>query len=109
MNDIVHMVGDVNGAELPTGEVRNVFTRCGRKIDRPVVDGTPSRYLLVAENGNQFFCTTRERFVSCIKCVNLLTVGTISSKPTPSRTCARYPVKPEPGRKPGRPRSKINV
>lgn len=81
-NEIVHMIGDVNGAELPTGDVPLVRTRCGRNIDQPVVDGVPTRYVLTASNGNQFFGTTRLRFVSCIKCNNLLTVGNIHDRPS---------------------------
>lgn len=96
--EIVHMVGTEEGAALDTGEVASVTTRCGRKINRPLVDGTASRYSMIAHNGNIFACTTRSRFVSCVKCMNLLNVGTIyaaqsrttdTAKPSPVRSRAR--------------------
>lgn len=68
MNDVVHMIsGDVP----PLSRwVSKVLTRCGRSIDRPMIDGGPARYQLTAHNGNIFHCTTRERIVSCAKCLN---------------------------------------
>lgn len=73
MTVIVHMVGEEDG-KLPVGEVPSVRTRCGRTIDHPVVAANvgPTRYDLVASNGNQFFCATRAQFVTCLKCKNLL-------------------------------------
>lgn len=79
LSKIVHMVGDDEDARLPEGEVTSVRTRCGRTIDHPVITANvgPTRYDLVARNGNQFFCSTRAVSVTCVKCRNLLTVGTI--------------------------------
>lgn len=92
-HEIVHMIGHENGAELPS-EAKAMLTRCGRTIKHPVVEGVPSRYTLVAENGNQFLCTTRERFVSCIKCINLLTVGSIHGKSRTSNSQKRAVASP---------------
>lgn len=79
---ITHMVGNIFGARLDTGEVPKVRTRCGRTIDRPVVTANAMRYDLVASNGNEFFCSTRAEMITCQKCRNLLTVGTIYVPPT---------------------------
>lgn len=79
---ITHMVGNIFGARLDTGEVPKVRTRCGRTIDRPVVTANATRYDLVASNGNEFFCSTRAEMITCQKCRNLLTVGTIYATPT---------------------------
>ncbi len=77
MSAIVHLVGDDEDARLPEGEVPKVRTRCGRTIDHPVVTANvgPTRYELVARNGNQFFVTTRREGVTCQKCRNLITSG----------------------------------
>lgn len=97
MSKIVHMVGDEIGAKLPEGEVPSVRTRCGRTIERPVVTGNvgPTRYELVARNGNQFFCATRPASVTCVKCKNLLTIGTTyaskSGNPGTNRPLGRNP------------------
>lgn len=82
MSKIVHMVGDIVGARLSTGEVPKVQTRCGRLIVRPVVSANvgPTRYDLIASNGNEFFCTTRPETVTCQKCRNI--VGTAHVRPS---------------------------
>lgn len=82
---IVHMVGDEEDAKLTEGEVREVRTRCGRAIVNPVVvavNKTGLGYHLIARNGNQFFCATRAASVTCVKCRNLLTMGTIYAQPS---------------------------
>lgn len=92
---IVHMVGDDKSARLPEGEVASVRTRCGRTIDRPVVTANvgPTRYDLIARNGNQFFCSTQPDMITCVKCRNLLTVGTIyAPKPTRSTNAQKRTV-----------------
>lgn len=67
--EIVHFVGYEAGAKLPVGDVvKHVHTRCGRTITRPLVEGDPVRYTMVAQNGNVFHCTTKHEEVSCIKC-----------------------------------------
>lgn len=84
-HEIIHFVGYEAGARLPEGEVPEVRTRCGRAIKNPVVTANvgPTRYDLVARNGNIFHCTTRPTMVTCVKCNNLLTVGTIyDSRPS---------------------------
>ena len=76
--EIVHLLVVKEGLVLPlnTGGVR---TRCG-KVACPV-SGTPSRYQLSDEHGNQFQGTTRRKCVTCKKCVNLITRGTIHERP----------------------------
>lgn len=86
---VIHMVGDIVGARLATGEVPQVLTRCGRKIVRPVVTANvgPTRYDLIASNGNEFFCTTRPDVVTCQKC---RTKGTSHAEPSrPASTSKR--------------------
>jgi hypothetical protein len=55
--------------------LKSVRTRCGRNIDRPVVDDSHEKcYSLVAHNGNVFACTTEPEIVTCIKCKTLIGV-----------------------------------
>lgn len=89
--EIVHMIGAKNGAELSIGG-SDVKTRCG-KIACPV-SGVPTRYHLIDIEGNKFEATTRTRFVSCEKCINLLTVGTIHDKSSRTAVSAQRAVDP---------------
>lgn len=76
---IVHLVTD----PVPTGEVPTVRTRCGRTIDHPVVSAAgPTRYDLIARNGNQFFCSTQSDMITCVKCRHLLTVDANHVRPS---------------------------
>lgn len=80
-HEIVHMIGEQKGIiteELPLGNVATLRTRCGRTIESPLVSGVPTRYEMIAMNGNVFQCTTRARFASCRKCINL--IGATSAK-----------------------------
>ena len=76
MTDIVHMIGHEEGRKLQLGGVKDVRTRCGRMITEPFVEGTPSRYTMIAQNGNVYRCTTRHEAVSCKKCNSAL-VGNV--------------------------------
>lgn len=70
MSEIVHMI---SGEVMPLARfVSNVRTRCGRSIDRPMIDGGPARYRLTAHNGNVFKCTLDARVVSCSKCLSTM-------------------------------------
>lgn len=68
------MVGRIEMAEL-TIMGADVSTLCG-KTAAPT-DGLPTRYILTDSNGNNLLATTRQRFVSCRKCMNLLTLGVL--------------------------------
>lgn len=70
----VHMVGRIEAVELQIMGA-DVSTLCG-KVAAPT-DGVPSRYILTDSNGNNLLATTRQRFVSCKKCINLLTIGVL--------------------------------
>jgi hypothetical protein len=54
--------------------------RCGKVICRPVRDGGPTHYKLLDVSGTEFKATTDEHSVTCKKCINLMTVGTIHDK-----------------------------
>lgn len=85
--EIVHLIGQVIGIDRKG--VREVHTRCGRAIEQPMVEGTPARYSMIARSGNEFFCTVQEHEVSCIKCVNLITTGTIYGKPSKAASAVK--------------------
>ena len=89
---IVHMVGE----RLATGEVPKVQTRCGRKIMRPVVTASLTRYDLIASNGNEFYCSTRTEAITCQKCRNLVGSSHVENRPANAqkRAVAHAPVAP---------------
>jgi hypothetical protein len=57
----------------------DVRTQCGLVGYPDSFDGV---YVLVAERGNLFYGSTAKSAVTCQKCINLLTVGTIHDKPS---------------------------
>jgi hypothetical protein len=69
--EIVHMLDGVDGHRL-LPYPSQLQTSCGRTIVQPIVYGGPSRYEIIALNGNQFFGTTDKRFVTCVKCKKVI-------------------------------------
>lgn len=61
---MVRTVHIISGDVIP---LENVRTRCGRVIDRPMIDGSK----FTAHNGNVFECTTFANLASCTKCINM--------------------------------------
>lgn len=64
----------------------DVRTRCGKSAN--VHSSGVGAAHLIDEAGNQFYGTTHREIVTCKKCINLLTVGTIHER-RPSRAADR--------------------
>jgi hypothetical protein len=90
MSDIVHLIsGDVPVLARFVSKAR---TRCGRTIDRPMVDYGPVRYRFTAHNGNIFTCTLDTRAVTCVKCRKL--IGPNHAEPSRAPSGQKCPVEP---------------
>lgn len=79
---VIHSISDVGGPfKIKIG--RDARSRCG--IVASVVGSNvgPTRYEMLDAKGNDFLGTTRRGTVTCQKCINLLTVGTIHDKHAP--------------------------
>lgn len=64
-----------------------VRSRCGKPANVDTVGvGAVS---LIDAAGNQFYGSTRRDAVTCKKCINLLTVGTIHARPSGTTNAAK--------------------
>jgi hypothetical protein len=68
----IHMVGE-RPFKLKLGI--EVHTRCG--IVATPIESQPPLYTMTNANGGDFRCTTVRGSVTCLKCSNLLSSGTI--------------------------------
>lgn len=81
---IVHML-DHPPFKLKPGQ--HARTRCG--ISACTVEvAIEYKYQLLDESGNQFTGTVRETVATCLKCVNLINVGTINDRRQSGTTIA---------------------
>jgi len=80
MRQIVHMVKAAFA--IPGPDVR---TLCGEVANPFEKIAGPDRYKLLCVSGSVLDATTKSKLVSCKKCLNLLTIGTIHV-PRPSRS-----------------------
>lgn len=80
---IIHAITDAKlgpGFKVKVG--RDAKSRCGKiaSVVQTKADTTTS--VMIDEDGNSFLGTTRPGHVTCKKCINLQTVGTIHARPS---------------------------
>lgn len=73
---VVHSISR-GGFKIKIG--RNARSRCGKVANVVSIDG--GACLMVDAAGNQFYGSTHAEAVTCKKCINLQTVGTIHRGP----------------------------
>lgn len=77
--EIIHMI---SSAPFKLRVGRDAKTRCGKIACVGASNVGPTRYQLCDEHGNRFLGTGRDTVVTCKKCINLITIGTINGRPS---------------------------